>query len=70
MEEEIDEEFEEGWGVMLNLDPETRVWELKARGTAAMLMFLLVDVTEHSLMNKLIDEAKFDQVTAGLFIDE
>ena len=66
MEEEIDEEFEEGWGVMLNLDPETRVWEMKARGQASMLMFLLLDASEHSLMNKLYEEAKFDQVVANI----
>jgi hypothetical protein len=66
MEEEIDEEFEEGWGVMLNLDPETRVWEMKARGQASMLMFLLLDAGEHSLMNKLYEEAKFDQVVANI----
>ena len=66
MEDEIDQEFEEGYGIMLMLDPETRMWELKAKGTAAMLMFLMHDVSEFSLMNKLIDEAKFDQVIAGL----
>ena len=31
-----------------------------------MLMFLLLDVSEHSLMNKLFEEAKFDQVVANM----
>jgi hypothetical protein len=31
-----------------------------------MLMFLLLDVGEHSLMNKLYEEAKFDQVVANM----
>ena len=61
-EEDLQDTFEQGWGVMLDLDPETRVWELRARGTAAMLMFLLMDVTDTSLMSKLMEEAKFDQV--------
>jgi len=42
------------------------VWEIKARGQASMLMFLLLDVGEHSLMNKLYEEAKFDQVIANM----
>ncbi len=59
-------ELEESWGVMLNLDPETRTWEMRARGTAAMLMFLLVDASEGSVMSKLLEEAKFDQVIKSL----
>ena len=51
---------------MLNLDPETRTWEMRARGTAAMLMFLLVDASEGSVMSKLLEEAKFDQVIKSL----
>ena len=65
-EEEFDYDLEDNYGVMLNLDPETRVWEIKARGQASMLMFLLLDVGEHSLMNKLYEEAKFDQVVANM----
>ena len=61
-EEDLQDTFEQGWGVMLDLDPDTRVWELRARGTAAMLMFLLMDVTDTSLISKLMEEAKFDQV--------
>ena len=72
MPDEFDEDYEEcpnldeNWGVMLNLDPETRIWEMRARGTAAMLMFLLVDASEGSVMQKLLDEAKFDQVVKSL----
>jgi len=47
---------------MLDLDPETRIWQIRARGSAASLMFLLVDASPHSLMTKLLEEAKFDQV--------
>ena len=47
---------------MLDLDPETRIWQIRAKGTAATLMFLLVDASPHSLMNKLLEDAKFDQV--------
>ena len=65
-EEEFDYDLEDNYGVMLNLDPETRVWEIRARGQASMLMFLLLDVGEHSLMNKLYEEAKFDQVVANM----
>ena len=39
---------------------------LCARGQASMLMFLLLDASEHSLMNKLYEEAKFDQVVANI----
>ena len=59
-------ELDENWGVMLNLDPETRTWEMRARGTAAMLMFLLVDASEGSVMTKLLEESKFDQVIKSL----
>ena len=59
-------ELDENWGVMLNLDPETRTWEMRARGTAAMLMFLLVDASEGSVMTKLLEAAKFDQVIKSL----
>ena len=61
-----DDELGNNFGVALNLDPETRVWEVRARGNASMLMFLLLDVSEHSLMNKLFEEAKFDQVGANM----
>ena len=72
MGDEFDEDYEEwpnldeNWGVMLNLDPETRLWEMRARGTAAMLMCLLVDASEGRVMQKLLDEAKFDQVGKSL----
>ena len=61
-DEPFDEPPDEDFGVMLDLDPETRIWQIRARGTAATLMFLLVDASPHSLMNKLLEEAKFDQV--------
>ena len=61
-----DDELGNNFGGALNLDPETRVWEVRARGNASMLMFLLLDVSEHSLMNKLFEEAKFDQVVANM----
>ena len=61
-----DDELGENYGVALNLDPETRVWEIKARGQASMLMFLLLVVGEHSLMINLYEEAKFEQVVANM----
>ena len=54
--------FDDECGVMLDLDPETRIWQIRAKGSAASLMFLLVDASPHSLMTKLLEEAKFDQV--------
>lgn len=53
------------WGVSLNLDPETRVWDVQARGSAAMLLFILLDTSEHSLVSKLIEESKFDRAIHG-----
>ena len=64
--EHMEHEFEEGYGVLLDLDPETRIWEMRARGTAAMLMFLLVDASSGSVMTKLLEEAKFDQVVRSM----
>ena len=64
MDEE--ENYRDEWGVFLDLDPETRVWDLRARGSAAMLLFLLMDVSPMSLMTKLIDESKFDSLTKGI----
>ena len=65
-DEEYCDDLGDQYGVMLNLDPDTRVWELTAKGQASMLMFLLLDVGEHSLMNKLYEEAKVDQVIANM----
>ena len=48
------EDDEPQWGVSLNLDPETRVWEIHATGSAAMLLFILLDTSEHSLVTKLM----------------
>jgi|TARA_R110002051_G_scaffold39557_2_gene83213 hypothetical protein len=61
--------YHEEWGVHLNLDPETRVWELTARGSAAMLLFIFMDVSQMSLVNKLIEEARFDSAIKGYDLD-
>jgi|TARA_R110002020_G_scaffold39307_2_gene117057 hypothetical protein len=58
-------EYQEEWGVFLDLDPDTRVWDLRARGNAAMLLFILMDVSPVSLISKLIDESKFDAAVKG-----
>lgn len=58
-------EYQEEWGVFLDLDPDTRVWDLRARGNAAMLLFILMDVSPLSLISKLIDESKFDAAVKG-----
>jgi len=58
-------EYQEEWGVFLDLDPDTRVWDLRARGNAAMLLFILMDVSPMSLISKLIDESKFDAAIKG-----
>ena len=62
------EDDEPQWGVRLNLDPETRVWEIHATGSAAMLLFILLDTSEHSLVTKLIEESKFDRTISGFDI--
>ena len=58
-------EYQEEWGVFLDLDPDTRVWDLRARVNAAMLLFILMDVSPVSLISKLIDESKFDAAVKG-----
>ena len=46
----------------LFLDSETRLWRLELQGPAAMLLFFLLDNTEHGITQKLWDEAKFDRL--------
>ncbi len=69
-EDSYGDPYHEEWGVHLNLDPETRVWELTARGSAAMLLFIFMDVSPMSLVNKLIEEAKFDSAIKGYDLEE
>jgi len=57
------------WGIYLDLDPETRVWELRARGSAAMLLFIIMDVSPMSLVSKLIEESKFDAAIKGFEVE-
>lgn len=69
MLEDEGDAYQEEWGVYLDLDPDNRVWELRARGSAAMLLFILMDVSPMSLVSKLVEESKFDAAIKGFEID-
>ena len=48
------------FGVQLELEPDTRVFNVTGRASAAMLLFLLMDTSPGSLISKLKNEAQFD----------
>ena len=48
------------FGVQLELEPDTRVFNITGRASAAMLLFLLMDASPGSLIAKLKNEAQFD----------
>ncbi len=59
----IDEaELDEPIAANLMLDPETRIWKLELQGSAAMILFFILDHSDTSITNKLWTEAKFDQM--------
>ena len=53
------------FGVQLELEPDTRVFNITGRASAAMLLFLLMDASPGSLIAKLKNEAQFDTMLLG-----
>ena len=53
------------FGVQLELEPDTRVFNITGRASAAMLLFFLMDASEGSLVAKLRQEAQFDTMLIG-----
>ena len=53
------------FGVQLELEPETRVFNITGRASAAMLLFFLMDASPGSLIAKLRNEAQFDTMLIG-----
>ena len=47
-------------GMQLEREPDTRVFNITGRASAAMLLFLLMDASPGSLIAKLKIEAQFD----------
>jgi len=60
--------MDEEWLVELSLDHETRVFELHAVGSAAMIRHFLVN-GEHCVINKLEEEAIFDRLIPEMTSD-
>tara|TARA_Y100001949_G_scaffold5023_1_gene3861 strand:- start:1478 stop:1693 length:216 start_codon:yes stop_codon:yes gene_type:complete len=48
--------------VNLMVDPDSRTWRLEATGSAATLLFFILDSSEQGLASKLFEEAKFDKM--------
>jgi hypothetical protein len=48
------------FGIELELEPDTRVFNIRGRASAAMLLFFLMDGSKGSLIEKLRNEAQFD----------
>jgi len=48
------------FGIQLELEPDTRVFNITGRASAAMLLFFLMDGSPGSLIEKLRNEAQFD----------
>ena len=53
------------FGVQLELEPDTRVFNITGRASAAMLLFFLMDASPGSLIAKLKNEAQFDTMLIG-----
>ena len=53
------------FGVQLELEPDTRVFNLTGRASAAMLLFFLMDASPGSMIAKLKNEAQFDTMLLG-----
>tara|TARA_B100000131_G_scaffold293461_1_gene308800 strand:+ start:1046 stop:1345 length:300 start_codon:yes stop_codon:yes gene_type:complete len=58
----------DGWTVELELNPSTRIFELRAVGPATMIKHFLVEA-ENNVLKKLTQEAEFDLIVAEL-LDE
>jgi hypothetical protein len=58
------------FGVQLELEPETRVFNLSGRASAAMLLFFLMDASPGGLISKLKNEAQFDTMLIGYNMSE
>ena len=57
------------FGVQLELEPDTRVFNITGRASAAMLLFFLMDASPGSLIAKLKSEAQFDTMLIGYNTD-
>mgnify|MGYP006078805399 CR=1 FL=1 len=53
------------FGVQLELEPDTRVFNITGRASAAMLLFFLMDASPGGLIAKLKNEAQFDTMLIG-----
>ena len=57
------------FGVQLELEANTRVFNITGRASAAMLLFFLMDASEGSLIAKLKNEAQFDTMLISYNMD-
>ena len=53
------------FGVQLELEADTRVFNITGRASAAMLLFFLMDASPGGLIHKLKNEAQFDTMLIG-----
>jgi hypothetical protein len=53
------------WGARIVLNHKTRVWDLTARGPAALLLHFLKGA-DKSVLKKLEIEAAFDEILSGM----
>ena len=57
------------FGVQLELEADTRVFNITGRASAAMLLFFLMDAYEGSLIAKLKNDAQFDTMLISYNMD-
>ena len=57
------------FGVQLELEADTRVFNITGRASAAMLLVFLMDASEGSLIAKLKNEAQFDTMLISYNMD-
>jgi len=53
------------FGITLELEPDTRVFNIHGRASASMLLFFLMDASKGGILNKLTEEAQFDSLLAS-----
>ena len=57
------------FGVQLELEADTRVFNITGRASAAMLLVFLMDASEGSLIAKLKNDAQFDTMLISYNMD-
>jgi len=62
--------FEPPFSATLSQNEETKRWELFAEGSASGLLSFLTDISAHSVIAKIWQEAQFERITLYAMTDD